>query len=400
MATQSALNAYLSNYGHACSLPIDYDEGWQHVLIVPICGEQSDCLQQLTANVCSERFLLIACVNHPKNHYNSELWYQENRALVADLTDQALSVKKTQKGYLLKFETFDVWLLDFNEQPFDANQGVGLARKIAADSALQLIDKQVVKSHWIHSTDADVILPADYFEVADDKIFAAYSLPFRHISEDKELKHWQNLYDFKLRYYQQAMRYIGSVYNYIPLGSCLIIQAEDYAKVRGFPIRSGGEDFYLLNKLTKLRRIAQPDNPVIEIKSRMSQRVPFGTGPGLLKFKESKEPARFYHPQIFVEIKTWLQQLSDYYESHQFPSHADINQFWNTKQVIQKALQQTKSPERWQQFVLEWFDAFKILKTVHALEGDYPRLDMSQLKGIDVFCEITLELLLPDGVNI
>ncbi|MCW8870736.1 MAG: hypothetical protein OQK49_08540, partial [Proteobacteria bacterium] len=366
------------------------------VLIVPICGEQVDCLRQLTHNIQAERFLIIACLNRPNKHAKSNQWQQQNKQLITRLYQQARSIESLNQGCFFTFEHHDIWLIDFNEKPFDANQGVGLARKIAADSALQLIDKQVVKSHWIHSTDADVILPADYFEVACDSDYTAYSLPFRHISEDKELNHWQALYDFKLRYYQQGMRYIGTVYNYIPLGSCLIIQADDYAKVRGFPIRSGGEDFYLLNKLAKVGKIAQPSHPVIEINARLSQRVPFGTGPGLLKIKESKEPARFYHPQIFVEIKAWLQQLSDYYESRQLPSHADINQFWNTEQVIQKALRQTKSPERWQQFVLEWFDAFKILKTVHALEFIYPRLDMGQLKEIDVFCELTESLLIPE----
>lgn len=396
MTNKSLIGSYLSQYGHAIDLPASYCQAWHHVLIVPICGEQVDCLRQLTHNIQAERFLIIACLNRPNKHAKSNQWQQQNKQLITRLYQQARSIESLNQGCFFTFEHHDIWLIDFNEKPFDANQGVGLARKIAADSALQLIDKQVVKSHWIHSTDADVILPADYFEVACDSDYTAYSLPFRHISEDKELNHWQALYDFKLRYYQQGMRYIGTVYNYIPLGSCLIIQADDYAKVRGFPIRSGGEDFYLLNKLAKVGKIAQPSHPVIEINARLSQRVPFGTGPGLLKIKESKEPARFYHPQIFVEIKAWLQQLSDYYESRQLPSHADINQFWNTEQVIQKALRQTKSPERWQQFVLEWFDAFKILKTVHALEFIYPRLDMGQLKEIDVFCELTESLLIPE----
>lgn len=394
MSGTSVLKSYLLNYGHHCQLPTEFYQTWQHVLIVPICGEDSDCLQQLTRLIQSHHYLIITCVNRPKNHPKTSQWQQENKRLINDLCHQAQSVNQLTNGHFLSFQCFDIWLLDYNEQPFESNHGVGLARKIAADSALQLIDKQVVKSHWIHSTDADVILPSDYFEVACNRDYVAYSLAFNHISDDHELNRWQALYDFKLRYYQQAMRYIGSVYTYIPLGSCLIIQAGAYAKVRGFPIRSGGEDFYLLNKLAKLGGIAQPSQPVIEINARLSQRVPFGTGPGLMKIKESNEPARFYHPQIFVEIKAWFQQLNEYYESRQFPSHADINQIWNTKQVIQKALRQTKSPERWQQFVLEWFDAFKILKTVHALESIYPRLDMSQLKDEEVFCEFTHKLIL------
>jgi hypothetical protein len=271
---------------------------------------------------------------------------------------------------------------------------VGLARKIAADSALQLIHDGVVKDSWIYSTDADVQLPTDYFQIiGPSQSVVAYSLNFQHTGSDENLSYWQSLYDFKLRYYQQAMRYIGTPYDYIPLGSCLIVQALAYAQVRGFPKRSGGEDFYLLNKLVKLGDIAQPDKPVIKIKSRLSQRVPFGTGPALQKIKESRGTVCFYHPQIFADIKVWYQQLCDFYDNRLYPKNDAINQFWDTKQIIQKVLRQTKSPQRWQQFVLEWFDAFKMLKTVHALEVYYPRLVIDQLKEVEVFCEIAPEIL-------
>src|SRR5262245_52635151 len=43
-------------------------------------------------------------------------------------------------------------------------QGVGLARKIGCDIALALHAAGRVGSPWIHATDADTILPGDYFE--------------------------------------------------------------------------------------------------------------------------------------------------------------------------------------------------------------------------------------------
>jgi hypothetical protein len=366
------------------------------VLIVPLCGEQPDCLQQLSAKIRGERYLIIACVNRPENHPKTETWYRDNKDLITHLKGQALSIKQIEQGYLLSFERFDVWLLDFNDQPFDVNQGVGLARKIATDSALQLINDGVVKSPWIFSTDADVQLPADYFQIVGaSQNTVAYSLKFQHTGLDTDLNYWQSLYDFKLRYYQQAMRYIGAGYDYIPLGSCLIVKADAYTKVRGFPIRSGGEDFYLLNKLAKLGDITQPDKPVIKIKARLSQRVPFGTGPALLKIKESPESVCFYHPQVFVDIKMWYQQLCDFYDSRLYPENLFINQFWNIEAVINKALQQTKTQKRWQQFVLEWFDAFKILKTVHGLEQCYPRLTLDQLRETDGFCGLAGNLDVP-----
>ncbi len=391
------VKSYLLKYGHAVNLPTDCYRPWQHVLIIPICGENSDCIQQLTCRVQSERYLIIACVNRPDNHPKSNHWQQQNKRFISHLCQQAQSVKQLAKGYFLSFQCHDIWLLDFNQQPFDVNQGVGLARKIAADSALQLIDQQAIKSLWIHSTDADVALPPDYFQVAKDSRFTAYSLAFKHICHDPELILWQTLYDFKLRYYQHAMRYIGSPYDYIPLGSCLVVQADAYAKVRGFPIRSGAEDFYMLNKLTKTGPIAQPDKPVIHIKSRLSDRVPFGTGPAILKMKNSIITPRFYHPQIFAEIKIWYRQLGDYFEQRVVPENTVLNNYWNIKSLIPKTMKQTKTNERWQQFVLEWFDAFRMLKTVHMLESKYPQRTLAELRDLDLLWVIVKQLKLPSN---
>jgi len=390
------LKSYLSKYGHAVDLPADCYQPWNHVLIVPICGEDSDCLRQLTGYIQAERYLIIACVNRPINHPKSAQWQQQNKSLINHLCQQAQSVKQLTQGYLLSFKTYGIWIIDFNDQPFDTNQGVGLARKIATDSALQLIDNQVIKTRWIHSTDADVILPKEYFKVATDTNYAAYSLAFQHNGHDPELNHWQALYDFRLGYYQQAMRYIGSPYDYIPLGSCLVVQADAYAKVRGFPIRSGGEDFYVLNKLAKIGPIAQPDKPVVQIKSRLSDRVPFGTGPALLKMKESTETLSYYHPQIFAEIKIWYQQLGDYFEKRIVPKNTFINRIWGIEPLINRTIKQTRTEQRWQQFVIEWFDAFRILKTVHALETDWPRQSLDKLRNLDLFWRLAEGLVVPE----
>lgn len=354
------------------------------------------CIEHLTSVVNSPRYLIVACVNRPSNHPKSTQWRSLNSKLITQLQNQALKVITLDNGYLLSYHGFDIWLLDFNGQAFHHNQGVGLARKIAADSALKLISDGAVRNPWIFSTDADVQLPVNYFEVTDASVdCVAFSLAFKHESKSDELLYWQALYDFKLYYYQQAMQYIGTVYDYIPLGSCLVIGADAYAKVRGFPIRSGGEDFYLLNKLAKIGTIAQPEAPIIKIKARLSQRVPFGTGPALLKIKDKPEAVGYYHPRIFAEIKQWYQQLKDYFRHQKYPDNSLINSMWQIEHIIHQAIQQTKTADRWQQFVLEWFDAFKILKTVHALETEFPRLGLNELKELQLFCELTEGLVIP-----
>ncbi len=134
-----------------------------------------------------------------------------------------------------------------------AKQGVGMARKIAADIACRFIHRGLVKSTWIHSSDADVRWPANYFAISEQAPTAASSLlyPFRHIAAPGDPGLAVQLYEFSLRYYVAGLRWSGSPYAMHTVGSTLAIHYSNYAMVRGFPKRSAGEDFYILNKLAK-----------------------------------------------------------------------------------------------------------------------------------------------------
>ncbi len=78
-----------------------------------------------------------------------------------------------------------------------------------------------------------------------------------------------------------------------------------YAGVRGYPKRSAGEDFYLLNKICKLAPIKRLLEPTLTIQARPSSRVPFGTGPALQRIVRSlaEDPSGngylSYHPTCF-----------------------------------------------------------------------------------------------------
>ncbi|GIR63469.1 MAG: hypothetical protein CM15mP68_1350 [Pseudomonadota bacterium] len=62
----------------------------------------------------------------------------------------------------------------------------------------------------------------------------------------------------------------GSAYAYPTLGSTISVHAQSYARVRGYPKRNAGEDFYLLNKLNKLHPVQVLQQPVIEVQARLS----------------------------------------------------------------------------------------------------------------------------------
>jgi hypothetical protein len=198
-----------------------------------------------------------------------------------------------------------------------AAQGVGLARKAGCDIALKWMSEGAISGEWIHSSDADALLPQDYFQQLDScnqrAVAAVY--PFRHTpGADQNCDEATALYELRLHHYVLGLEYAGSPYAYHTLGSCLAVKAGAYAQVRGFPKRAGGEDFYLLNKLAKLGPVLKLTGKCIELQSRHSRRVPFGTGPAVEKIADNEHPSAlplFYHPLCFAALRALLTVVPD-----------------------------------------------------------------------------------------
>ncbi len=114
------------------------------------------------------------------------------------------------------------------------------------------------------------------------------------------------LYELRLHHYVRGLEYAGSPYAFHTLGSCLAVSFEGYAQVRGFPKRSGGEDFHLLNKLAKTGPVIRLAGDCIELASRHSQRAPFGTGAAVARISNAGMPLTlplFYHPACFAALR-------------------------------------------------------------------------------------------------
>ncbi len=190
--------------------------------------------------------------------------------------------------------------------------GVGLARKIAADLALALWARGSIASPWIHCTDADVVLPSDYFaQAARIDQAAAIVYPFRHQETGDPARDRDALeYEISLRYYVGGLRHAGSPHAHHTIGSTLAVRASAYAQVRGFPKRLAAEDFYLLNKVAKVGDVRSLDGAPIALSARSSARTPFGTGRALERARrQGQESLRCYHPEIFSYLGAWEQLL-------------------------------------------------------------------------------------------
>jgi len=288
-----------------------------------------------------------------------------------------------------------------------ARHGVGLARKIAADIALALWSEGNLTSPWIHCTDADVRLPADYFEAATrcdsstagesaitdhsriaDHPEAALLYPFRHADATREALE----YEVSLRYYVAGLRFAGSPYAFHSIGSTLAVHASAYAWVRGFPKRLAGEDFHLLNKLAKVGAIRPLDAEPIRLSARASKRTPFGTGRAIERARKrarERAPLCVYHPEVFSALGAWLQTLCALAQAGNAAEPADLlaKQIagWPSSDAerLRAALdrggawaaarigvQRCRSARTRAKHLHGGFDAFRTLKLIHALRAD------------------------------
>jgi len=79
------------------------------------------------------------------------------------------------------------------------------------------------------------------------------------------------------------------------------------------------------------------------------------------------------------------QLIIDQPESNELTS---LFHWLNCKIVFDKSKKQITSKDRWQQFVYQWFDAFKTLKTVHYFDRNLTRVNNKELLKSRVFAKV------------
>lgn len=373
---------------------------WQYALVIPVYRESAQLittLQELAAN--TEPFVAILVINRP----DSDGDQQANDALRSALSTMPAASQATPTARLHEIGGSSALLLHDTEAlrgPLPADKGVGLARKIGCDLAWQWISDRVVEHGWIFSSDADARLPTDYFQrVADcpsGSVAATY--PFLHVpGPDPVCNEATSLYELRLHHYVLGLEFASSPYAYHTLGSSLAIEAEAYAKVRGFPQRAGGEDFYLLNKLRKIGPVERLRGQCIELASRQSHRVPFGTGPAVARIADEAEPpALFYHPQCFLALRALLREvdqgvtqtlkdLPDRLQSQGLQPElarqcASALDKLGWEVAVEHCQRQAGNHDGFLRHFHQWFDGFRTLKFIHAIrDKDLPQQTLSAL---------------------
>ncbi|MFK5856773.1 MAG: hypothetical protein QM503_11625 [Bacteroidota bacterium] len=277
---------------------------------LPVLNE-SDNISGLLSCLSSQsfdRFSLVACVNQ------YESWWQKPDKVVA-CEDNLRSIE-----FLKKAQNFDIEIIDRSTPGKgwpDKKGGVGWARKTIMDH----ISLKANKNDFIVSIDADTYYPSNYLQSVFDfftrnKKIEGLAIPYYHKLGDNITDRLILRYEIYMRYYALNMMRINNPYGYTALGSAMAFPVWAYRKAGGLTPVASGEDFYFLQKLTKIGRLGMWCSTIAHPSSRFSDRVLFGTGPALIKGHSGDwNSYPHYHYSLFDEVATTYKLFSDLFKT-------------------------------------------------------------------------------------
>lgn len=280
-----------------------------------------------------------------------------------------------------------------NNELDEKNGGVGLARKIGMDLALTLFDYDSNNQNLLVCLDGDCTVEPNYITTIRNyfdanKISAGY-VNFNHMDVlDKKNERAIINYEIFLRYYVLGLIYAKSPYAYHSIGSTMVCDSNSYIKVQGMNKRKAAEDFYFMEKLSKITEIKKINGTAVLPSSRGSWRVPFGTGQRVNRFLDKEQNEYIlYSPKSFELLKKWIKLFhseevltAENYLAQAKEISEALFEFLtknNFKKNWERILQNSRSNTQIKKQKSLWFDGFRTLKLIHYLrDTESPTINM------------------------
>jgi hypothetical protein len=405
--SELALRKYLERYAEPeAAWGRELHTQYSGAVVVPLQREDESFLDNLAAalDAAGGRVLVIAVVNATDEAPTAT--HDANARLLRALSERLVMPGRQELPALLGCSAsavlgrpspaFDLLVIDRASpgKRMPVGEGVGLARRIGMDMALQLHQLDGITSPWLATTDGDAQPPASYFHslaaieplAANGVRRVGLTLPFWHSpSGDAAIDAATARYELSLRYYTLGLAAAGSPYAYESMGSSIAVLPDAYAEVRGFPRRNAGEDFYLLDKLAKVGSLHRPACEPIRLLSRTSDRVPFGTGKKVGEVVANGGALSTYHPRVFELLRVTLAALRHAVVTRdvsELPAKLAEQLDSGTVGAISSALDELQAFDALQHTLdaspdarvrerrlLTWFDALRTLRFIHLLEA-------------------------------
>lgn len=265
-----------------------------------------------------------------------------------------------------------------------SKEGVGLARKIGLDWALEVLVQGNDGAGGLICLDGDTRVEADYLARFDayfssGKRWAAVT-EYAHPLDGPEAETRAILcYELFLRYQALSLAWANAPFAYHTIGSAMACTAEAYAACGGMRRKRAGEDFYFLQALGKTGPVDYLRDIVVRPAARPSHRVPFGTGKRVRRFLDAThDEYRLYHPESFRVLRAWFALAAAAEDGAALLAHAEgihtalaafltaegFEAAWDRIRAQHKAVE-----AQWLQFHL-WCDGLRTLRLLHHLRDN------------------------------
>ena len=258
--------------------------------------------------------------------------------------------------------------------------GVGLARKIGMDLAVENFFRNQKTKGIIVSLDADCTVSENYLTDIFDAFYRNEKLNvtvhnFYHRAENNNpaIENAVRQYEAHIRYFSERLKFTGFPYFYHTIGSAFAVSADAYVRVGGMGRQQGGEDFYFLQKIFSLGEITELEDVFVFPLARFSDRVPFGTGPALQKIIDEPHAAmKTYSTQSFHELKRFFDKKDHFFKKNRKEIQSEITKLHpalvifieenNIVETIIDCNNNCATPISFQKRFFHHFNAFKIIK--------------------------------------
>ncbi|MDR1097105.1 MAG: hypothetical protein LBL57_03130 [Tannerella sp.] len=361
-----------------CDRPPDREPG---IIVIIPCMDDGFIFRTLdsleSASPVSPQIEVIVHVNSGERTPPEVI--ERNRTIFDGLKQKAVA------GFYKRFRLLPI----LTEGTAKKKAGVGFARKTAMDEAVRRFAAANNPEGLIVSLDADTLVAGAYFQEMEEAMkksrAACFTFQFRHCYDARryspEVIRACKLYEIYLRYYRLALKTFDSPYAIHTIGSCFAVRADAYVKLGGMTCRQGGEDFYFLQKAVKMHPVYEVKTPVVFPSPRVSNRVPFGTGPSVRNIIE-KGYYKVYNFELFRLLKTFYELFPAMRQNDlkkQIPP--EILAYLGDRsfdEILAECRTYSSSSKTFVKRMYDSFDAFFIVKFLNTFNNSavYPPVDV------------------------
>ena len=328
-----------------------------------------ECLRRQTFRA----FTLYVCVNQPESWRGSSDPWQR----------QAVEHNRQTLEHLAQVCDLHIVALDRCSQGHgwtEKRKGVGWARKELFDTILDRCDADEI----VVSLDADTGFDPGYLAAIADAFehnptLSAIAVPYYHpLTGDEALDRLLLRYECYMRHYMTSMLEIASPYAFTALGSAMAFTVGAYKKAGGITPLQGGEDFYLMQKFVKTGTVLvggqDTEHLVVRPQGRISQRVPFGTGPAIaMTLDEQQRKYPFYAKEGFLRVKATYDLFQTLFDHDvETPMTPFLKQQLKTGDLWGPLRRNFKSRDLFVRACEEKVDGLRILQFLRTIGGDDP----------------------------